>query len=34
MIQGPLELAGFFRIDAEVGLQRKRDFDALGNVDE
>jgi hypothetical protein len=32
--QRPLELAGVLAVDPEVGLQRKRDLDALGDVDE
>jgi hypothetical protein len=32
--QRPLELAGVLAVDPEVGLQRERDLDALGHVDE
>ena len=32
--QRPLELAGVLAVDPEVGLERQRDLDALGDVDE
>ena len=32
--QGPLELARVLAVDPEVGLQRERDLDALGDVHE